>query len=181
MGRPRTPVLSAAGIHSAALRIVDADGLAGLSMRRLAAELGVRASSLYGHVTSKYDLLRAVADDIMRRVDTSDFDGADWQRGVRTWARSYRAALAEHPNLAPFLAQAPARRDAGSHAADGVHGGLVAAGWPPRHATMIGAATGSLARDVIDAEGFELALDAFLVGLAALHRTLTTAATAATP
>jgi AcrR family transcriptional regulator len=194
-------------IHAGALRIVDADGLDGLSMRRLAAELGVRAPSLYGHVASKDDLLHAVANDVMTQVDVSAFDSGDWQLGLRVWARSYRAALATHPNLVPFLAYGPARRSASLHAADAVHGGLVGAGWPPRYATMIGASTkylvvgaamGSFSRgfeddvrvyldrypnlvdapslrehaDEIDADSFELALAAFLSGLATLYPTV---------
>lgn len=205
LGRPRIPMLSRARIHQAALRILDADGLDGLSMRRLAADLGVRAPSLYGHVAGKDELLHAVANDVMERVDVSGFGTGDWQLGVRTWARSYRAALAEHPNLVPFLVRGPARREASLRAADAVHGGLVGAGWPPRHATMIGASTkylvvgaamGSFSRgfdddvqvyrdrypnlldapslrehaDEIDQDSFELALDAFLFGLEALHR-----------
>ena len=141
MGRPRTPVLNRARIHRAALRIVDADGLDGLSMRKLAAELGVRAPSLYGHVTSKDELLHAVANDLMEAVDISGFGTGDWQVGLRTWARSYRATLGTHPNLVPFMAYGPARRSASLRVADAVHGGLVGAGWPPRYATMIGAST----------------------------------------
>jgi AcrR family transcriptional regulator len=134
-------VLSRARIHRTALRIVDADGLAGLSMRKLAAELGVRAPSLYGHVASKDDLLHAVANDLMEAVDISGFGTGDWRVGLRTWARSYRAALAAHPNMVPFLAYGPARREASLRVADAVHGGLVGAGWPARYATMIGAST----------------------------------------
>jgi AcrR family transcriptional regulator len=207
VGRPRTPVLSKDRIHAAALRIIDTDGLDGLSMRKLAAELGVRAPSLYGHVTSKEELLHAVANEVMSQVDTSGFDRGDWRRGLRVWARSYRQALATHPNLVPFLAYGPARREASLRAADAVHGGLVGAGWPPRYATMIGASTkylvvggamGSFSRgfeddaqiyrdrypnlidapslrehaDEIDAASFELALDAFLDGLATIYRTV---------
>lgn len=207
MGRPRTPVLNRERIHAGALRIVDAEGLDGLSMRRLAAELGVRAPSLYGHVASKDELLHSVANDVMMQVDVSAFVSGDWRLGLRVWARSYRAALATHPNLVPFLAYGPARREASLRAADAVHGGLVGAGWPPRYATMIGASTkylvvgaamGSFSRgfeddvqiyrdrypnlvdapslrehaDEIDAESFELALDAFLDGLATLYRTV---------
>jgi AcrR family transcriptional regulator len=134
-------VLSQARIHQAALRIVDTDGLEGLSMRKLAAELGVRAPSLYGHVASKDDLLHAVANDLMEAVDISGFGTGDWLLGLRTWARSYRATLGSHPNLVPFMAYGPARRSASLRVADAVHGGLVGAGWPPRYATMIGAST----------------------------------------
>jgi AcrR family transcriptional regulator len=207
VGRPRTPVLSKARIHQTALRIMDADGLAGLSMRKLAAELGVRAPSLYGHVASKDELLHAVANDLMEAVDISGFGTGDWRLGLRMWARSYRAALGTHPNMVPFLAYGPARREASLRVADAVHGGLVGAGWPARYATMIGASTkylvvgaamGSFSRgfeddvqiyrdrypnlidapslrehaDEIDADSFELALDAFLDGLGTLYRSV---------
>ncbi|MBA0124987.1 TetR family transcriptional regulator [Haloechinothrix sp. YIM 98757] len=128
-------------IRETALDLIDRDGLAGLSMRKLATELGVQAPSLYGHVATKDDLLHEIAEGIMEKVDVSDFAGGDWSRGIRTWARSYRAALAEHPNMVPFLAAGPARRETALARADAVHGGLVGAGWPPRYATMIGAST----------------------------------------
>ncbi|MET0133555.1 MAG: TetR family transcriptional regulator [Kibdelosporangium sp.] len=141
MPRPSTPILSRDRIRAAALEIIDRDGLPGLSMRRLAAFLGVQAPSLYSHFPTKDALLDDVCDDIMATVDVSDFRGTDWQTGIRTWARSYRAALAAHPNIVPFLAGGPARRDAALRVADAVHGGLVSAGWPPKYATMIGAST----------------------------------------
>ncbi|KAA2261140.1 TetR family transcriptional regulator [Solihabitans fulvus] len=141
MPRPSTPILNGARIRAAALAIVDRDGLDGLSMRKLAAELGVRAPSLYGHVATKDELLDALANDIMSQVDVTGFEAGDWRHGLVTWARSYRAALAAHPNIVPFLAYGPARREASLRRADAVHGGLVGAGWPPRYATMIGAST----------------------------------------
>ncbi|TCO46755.1 TetR/AcrR family transcriptional regulator [Actinocrispum wychmicini] len=204
MPRPTTPLLSRDRIRVAALAIIDRDGLPGLSMRRLAADLGVQAPSLYSHFPTKDALLDEVCDAIMSAVDVSDFAGTDWRKGIRTWARSYRAALAAHPNVVPFLAGGPARRDSALRVADAVHGGLVRAGWPPKLATMIGASTkylvlgaaiGSFSRgfeddvqvyldrypnlnqahrlaehaDEIDQGSFELALDAFLHGLSALH------------
>ncbi len=139
MPRPRIPVLSTALIHATALRIIDTEGLDGLSMRKLAAELGVQAASLYGHVNSKDELLHAVVNEIAEGVDVSVFATADWREGIRAWAFSYRAVLLEHPNVVPFVAAGPARRPASLRAADAVHGALTGAGWPPRYATMIGA------------------------------------------
>lgn len=141
MPRPSTPILSRDRIRAAALEIIDRDGLPGLSMRRLAAELGVQAPSLYSHYPTKDALLDEVCDEIMSAVDVSDFAGTDWQAGIRTWARSYRAALAAHPNIVPYHAAGPARRASALRVADAVHGGLVRAGWPPKYATMIGAST----------------------------------------
>ncbi|QLY33553.1 TetR/AcrR family transcriptional regulator [Nocardia huaxiensis] len=141
MPRPKVPLLSRERIRGAALTLIDRDGLPELSMRKLAAELGVQAASLYGHYPTKDDLLDDIARGIMSRVDTSGFESGDWCEGLVDWARSYRAALVRHPNFVPYLASGPGNRDENLRAADAVHGGLISAGWPPREATMIGAAT----------------------------------------
>jgi hypothetical protein len=91
-------------------------------------------------------------------VDTSAFRRG-WEPGVRAWARSLRAALAAHPRLVPVLSHAPGRRADALQRADDIQGGLVAAGWPPREATMIGAAAKYLV--------FGAALGSFAEGFAA--------------
>jgi hypothetical protein len=63
-----------------------------------------------------------------------------WPEALKAWARAYRAAFREHPNVVPFLSRGPARRPAALRLADAVYGALVDAGWPPSHATRIGAA-----------------------------------------
>jgi AcrR family transcriptional regulator len=158
VGRPTTAKLDQARIRAAALALVDAEGLDRLSMRRLAAALDVSAASLYFHYATKDELLEAVAADVLANVDTSAFRRG-WEAGVRAWARSLRAALAAHPRLVPVLSHAPGRRADALQRADDVHGGLVAAGWPPRDATMIGAA----AKYVV----FGAALGSFAEGFAA--------------
>jgi len=141
VARPSLPLLTHDRIRTAALAMIDRDGLDGLSMRRLAADLGVRAASLYGYLATKEELLTDLADEVLADVDSSGFDGGDWRHGLTVWARSYREALAAHPNLVPFLAHSPGRRPQALKVADAVHGGLTGAGWPPRYATMIGAST----------------------------------------
>ena len=141
MARPKTPLLNPERIRNAALRLIDQDGLGGLSMRKLAQDLNVQAASLYSHYGTKDELLAAVAAEITHDVDTSGFAGGDWRGGLEVWARSYRAALSRHPNIVPFIATGPGRREAALRRADAIHGGLVGAGWPPREATLIGAAT----------------------------------------
>lgn len=139
MGRPAKPLLSQQRIRDAALALIDEEGLEALSMRRLAQRLGVQAGSLYSHVPTKEALLDSVANEVVRSVDVSGFAGGDWHGGLRRWAKSYRAALAAHPHAVPFVAYGPALREVSLQRADAIHGGLVAAGWPPRYATMIGA------------------------------------------
>jgi AcrR family transcriptional regulator len=138
MARPKTPLLSRDRIRDAALDLIDSDGLAALSMRKLASNLGVQAASLYTHYPNKDAVLDAVANLLTRQVDTTGFV-AGWQEGLRTWGRSYRAALEQHPNAAPIVAAGTGERADFLAMANGVHGGLVGQGWPPRYATMIAA------------------------------------------
>src|SRR5690606_12960969 len=138
MARPRKPLLSTDRIVATARALVDAEGLAAVSTRRLAAELGVSGPSLYNHFRTKDDILEAVADSVSAQVDLSMFeDGRDWRTALHDWAVSYRAALRDHPNIVPVLADGPGRRPAALRLADAVYGALVAAGWPPAQATSI--------------------------------------------
>lgn len=139
MARPRTPILSRELIRDTTLRLIDEHGLDALSMRKIATELDVRAPSLYSHYANKDELLDDIASTIAERVDVSGFAGDDWQGALRSWATSYRDALAAHPNMVPFLAYGPSNRPVALDRADAVHGGLTRAGWSPRTATMIGA------------------------------------------
>ncbi|MFF6957354.1 TetR/AcrR family transcriptional regulator [Streptomyces sp. NPDC088197] len=140
MARPRKPLLSRDRIVTAALALIDEEGLAALSTRRLAAELGVSGPSLYNHFATKEAILDAAADTVVTQVDLSMFgDGRDWRQALLDWGRSYRAALTDHPHIVPFLAVGPGLRPAGLRMADAVFGGMVEAGWPPAHATRIGA------------------------------------------
>jgi AcrR family transcriptional regulator len=139
MARPRSPLLNRGKIVAAALAVIDAEGLDALSIRRLAADLGVSGPSLYNHFATKDDLLEAVADAVIAEVDIAPLTAHPWPRALRTWAASYRDTLAAHPNLVPVAAHGPGRRPHALRMADTVHGALVDAGWPPRDATWIGA------------------------------------------
>ena len=140
MPRPSEPLLNAELIRDTALDLIDQQGLAALSMRSLAHALDVKAQSLYGYFATKDALLDAVANLLTRDVDTSGFADGDWRTGLLVWGRSYRAALAAHPNAAPVVAAGTGSRSDFLSMADAVHGGLVSAGWPPRQATLISAA-----------------------------------------
>jgi AcrR family transcriptional regulator len=139
MARPARPVLNRQRIVEAAIAIIDEEGLDALSTRRLARALRVQAPSLYNHFATKEDILDAVGDAIIAQVDLTTFGQDPWPEALRTWARAYRAAFAAHPNIVPFLVRGPGRRPAALRLADAVYGALVDAGWPPRHATRIGA------------------------------------------
>lgn len=136
LARTRSPGLTRERIRDAALAIIDADGLAAVTMRRLAERLGVQAASLYTHFATKDEVLDAVANLIVADVDTSGF-GQGWREGLLTWGRSYRATLLAHPGAVPLIASGSQRRETFLAMADAVHGGLLASGWAPRRATEI--------------------------------------------
>ncbi|CAM5237599.1 TetR/AcrR family transcriptional regulator [Streptomyces avidinii] len=104
-------------ITAATVRLLDADGLARFSMRRLAAGLGVTAMSLYWYVDTKQDLLELALDRALGelRLPTAVEEGAvegggggaDWPGRLQTLARSYRRVLADHPWVAPLTAAYP--------------------------------------------------------------------------
>ncbi len=127
-------------VLDAALELVDAQGLGALSMRKLASELGVQAPSLYHHVSGKAELLAALVERVGAGADASWFGERSWDEALLRWGRTYHAALAAHPALAPLFVHSPGNSDAALRRVDQVHGGLVNAGWTPREATEIAAA-----------------------------------------
>jgi AcrR family transcriptional regulator len=80
-----------------AVAIADAEGLAGLTMRRLAQELGVEAMSLYHHVPNKDAILDGMVDLVFAEVELPADDGTKWADAMRRRAVSARAALKRHP------------------------------------------------------------------------------------
>ena len=92
-------------ILAAAMRIIDAEGLDALSMRRLGTELGVNPMAAYYHVPNKAALYDLVLDAVMAGVDTSTIDfAAPLAEQMKQAARAYRAAILDHPRAIPVLA-----------------------------------------------------------------------------
>ncbi|MFD0039233.1 TetR/AcrR family transcriptional regulator [Streptomyces anulatus] len=88
-------------ITEASVRLLDADGLAKFSMRRLAAELDVTAMSLYWYVDTKDDLLELALDSVYAEI-APPRENADWQDRLRELARSYRELLVRHIWISPL-------------------------------------------------------------------------------
>jgi AcrR family transcriptional regulator len=95
--RRRREPISREAIVTAAIGLLDREGLAALSMRRLAEELGTGAASLYWHVGSKDGLLDLVLDQIIGEAKIPDPDPAHWQEQLKQVARDQRAASLRHP------------------------------------------------------------------------------------
>ncbi|MEU3445734.1 TetR/AcrR family transcriptional regulator [Streptomyces thermolilacinus] len=91
-------------ITEATVRLLDAEGEAKFSMRRLAAELNVTAMSLYWYVDSKDDLLELASDAAAGELRLPDPDADDdWREQLRDLAQGYRALLVRHPWLSPLM------------------------------------------------------------------------------
>ncbi len=86
--------LSADAIVTAAIEIADADGLAAVSMGKLAERLGYTPMSLYRHVPSKDDLLTLVQDAALGGPPSAPADG--WRDALAQWARDITAAYRAH-------------------------------------------------------------------------------------
>lgn len=102
----RSPRLTPDRIVSAAIELVDDEGLDALSMRKLARRLGVEAMSLYHHVASKGALLDLMVEQVYGEIQL-DLVADRWQDQVSNAMRSLRSALIAHPNLLPVVATRP--------------------------------------------------------------------------
>jgi AcrR family transcriptional regulator len=100
----RREPLTRARILQAAVRVMDADGLEAVTMRRLGRELGVEAMSLYNHVPGKEDLLSGMLETVLGEFELPRGDG-DWLERLRDLAIAYRRLLLAHPNALSLFAE----------------------------------------------------------------------------
>lgn len=131
----RTP-LSRERIVATALALIDERGLAQLSMRRLGAELGVEAMSLYKHVVNKEALLDGVRALLLSGLEEAPCPGRGWAGDLVSFAHRYRDLGRAHPEAFSLLARGADRAYvAGRENAEAGLQGLVAAGFDPVTAT----------------------------------------------
>ncbi|WNI23533.1 TetR/AcrR family transcriptional regulator C-terminal domain-containing protein [Streptomyces sp. ITFR-16] len=88
-------------ITAASVGLLDAEGLAKFSMRRLAAELNVTAMSLYWYVDTKDDLLELALDSVYSEFTPPPRD-APWEARLRAVATAYRELLVRHVWVSPL-------------------------------------------------------------------------------
>ncbi len=94
--KPRRAPLTPARVLTAALKLADKQGLEALSMRALAAALGVEAMSLYNHVENKERLLDGLVELVVGQVALPT-RGGDWKATMRRRAQDTHAVLLKHP------------------------------------------------------------------------------------
>jgi AcrR family transcriptional regulator len=91
-------------VVDAALALVDRRGLAALTIRRLAAEVGAPPMSLYAHFRSKEQLQDLMFERLVQRLFPAH-DGTTWQQEFETAGRHARTLLLGHPYWVPLLAR----------------------------------------------------------------------------
>jgi AcrR family transcriptional regulator len=97
----RTPLTRERVLH-AAIQLADTQGIAALSMRKLAESLQVEAMSLYNHVKNKEDVLNGMIELVVTEIELPSLQ-ADWQAEIRKRAHSAHEAFLRHPWASQLL------------------------------------------------------------------------------
>jgi len=88
--------LSKERVLRAAMGLADKGGIASLTMRRLAQEVGVEAMSLYYYVPNKDAILAGLVDMVVSEIELPS-GGPDWKSAIRRSAISFHDVLSRHP------------------------------------------------------------------------------------
>jgi AcrR family transcriptional regulator len=86
-------------IVTAAVNLLDAEGLEGLNMRALGHRLGSAATAAYWHVGSKANLIVLAGDQVWNAVALPDLSATDWRTAAKQMATDLHAMLTRHPWL----------------------------------------------------------------------------------
>lgn len=101
MPRPRS--LTPDRLASAALAVIDRDGLAGLSMRAVAEELGMSTMALYRYVDDREELEALVVERVLSAVDTGlPAPELPWRERIEIMVGRMRDAVGAHPAVIPL-------------------------------------------------------------------------------
>jgi AcrR family transcriptional regulator len=93
------PALSIDAIAQAAIRVADAEGLAAVSMQRVAAELGFTKMALYRYVPGKAELIALMVDTVAGAPPLLDRGSGGWRAQLGQWARRLLGLFQRHPWL----------------------------------------------------------------------------------
>jgi len=117
--------LNRAAIVAAALVMIDRDGLAALSMRKLGRALGVEGMALYHHFASKEALIDAVVAEVAPEPSAPTHD---WRADLAALSHQYRDAVNAHPHLLPVLLSRPSHHEKAAATLEAQYSALERAG-----------------------------------------------------
>lgn len=89
--------LTAEQIVSAAIALLDEEGLDGLNMRALGNRLDSAATAIYWHIKTKDELVRLAGDAIWAEIELPELDGTDWRDAATAMATGLHEMLTRHP------------------------------------------------------------------------------------
>ncbi|MBS77475.1 TetR/AcrR family transcriptional regulator C-terminal domain-containing protein [Variovorax sp.] len=126
MGRPAR--FTHAQLQAAALRLLDREGLAGLSMRSLAVELGTGAMTLYNYVPQREAIDLLVIEAVLAEVAWDRGPYAAWADEVRAIATALWRAVRAHPHAIPLILTRRSRAPAAFEVAEALLAALARSG-----------------------------------------------------
>jgi AcrR family transcriptional regulator len=133
--RPAKPALTREGIVTAAVQVMQAEGLDRVTMRRLAQELDTGPASLYVYLRNTAELHAAMLEQLLGQVDLSSVTAAgDWRDRLVTVLSSYTSILFGQPGLAQSVLVTRPSGPAYLSLAEGILSLLSAGGVPPARA-----------------------------------------------
>jgi len=113
---PKSPRIEPEAVVRAGLEILDAEGLEGVTLRRIASRLGVQAPALYWHFKDKSDIIEDMAQAILKDGGFEDLipptDASAWNEWLTKTAHSLRRAMLSHREGARIVAGASFRSNA---------------------------------------------------------------------
>ncbi len=150
----RTSPLGVDTVVAAACAIIERDGLAGFSMRKLGRELSVDPMAVYHYVPNKTALLALVTDRTLATMDPPDPD-IPWEEWIREWALRYWDIVARHRDLIVAGLSDPE---------------IGAGGMPLTRQLVVAVARSGLAGDLVEATAFVIvdAVHGSALGVASL-------------
>jgi len=94
-------------IITAAVELIEREGVGAVSMRRIASELGAEVMSLYDHVPSKAALLDGVAERVLSGIDVTTEPGTSWEEQIRVQARAFWQVARVYPRSTMVVVSRP--------------------------------------------------------------------------
>ncbi|GAA1553393.1 TetR/AcrR family transcriptional regulator C-terminal domain-containing protein [Brevibacterium picturae] len=143
--RRKAPALNRERIVAAAVDRLDGDGIEGLSLRKIAGDLDVHATSLYWHVATKGDVVDLALDEVFAEIELpADHREEEWKGLVLAYMRQLRAMLLRHPWAAALAGTRPLAGPQALARSEAVYAALDRAGFEGSELSAAAAAVSNL-------------------------------------
>jgi TetR/AcrR family transcriptional regulator, tetracycline repressor protein len=135
--KPQANRLTKSAVVDRALQLADSSGLEALTIRKLAADLGVTPMALYWHFRSKEELLNGLAERLWSEIDATVDPAAPWPAQLQGLLESLIAVLRAHPAAPRVIEQHERQNEPALRVAEIALEVLRGAGFDPEHASAV--------------------------------------------